>query len=379
LVWQSFAGEFLTPRSVPLKSALIDTSATGNTPSAQRYVLEVIRDYLNKDQSAKLALAYRAMREEFQSDQRIAQINEELSKRKNLISERDLSIALDTTARTSWEAGIMPHLNNIPLSLVGKGEQNSVKIKLAIEASSNTEIVLIEEPENHLTHANLGKLTSHLAEKCKNKQVVITTHSSFVMNKLGIESVIMFDGKKGVSLRSLPESTHSFFKRLPGHDTLRMVLAEKTILVEGPSDELIVQKAYLQHYKRLPLQLGHEVISVGTSFKRFLDIAMLLNLNVTVVADNDGMAAQKLKSFEGYAKNSGIKICIDSDDELRTLEPHLIRSNGVTVINRLLLKSFTSEEQLVNYMTTHKTEVALKIFDSDEEIVIPKYIQNALQ
>ncbi len=273
----------------------------------------------------------------------------------------------------------MPHLNNIPLSLVGKGEQNSVKIKLAIEASSNTEIVLIEEPENHLTHANLGKLTSHLAEKCKNKQVVITTHSSFVMNKLGIESVIMFDGKKGVSLRSLPESTHSFFKRLPGHDTLRMVLAEKTILVEGPSDELIVQKAYLQHYKRLPLQLGHEVISVGTSFKRFLDIAMLLNLNVTVVADNDGMAAQKLKSFEGYAKNSGIKICIDSDDELRTLEPHLIRSNGVTVINRLLLKSFTSEEQLVNYMTTHKTEVALKIFDSDEEIVIPKYIQNALQ
>jgi len=29
----------------------------------------------------------------------------------------------------------MPHLDDIPLTLVGKGEQNAVKVKLAMEAS----------------------------------------------------------------------------------------------------------------------------------------------------------------------------------------------------------------------------------------------------
>jgi putative ATP-dependent endonuclease of the OLD family len=379
IIWQSFAGELLSARSMPLRSALIDASMTGNTPSAQRYVLEVIRDYLNKDQSAKLALAYRAMREEFQNDERIAKINDELLKKKDLISDRNLTIALDTTSRASWEVGILPHLNSIPLSLVGKGEQNSVKIKLAIQASSSTEVVLIEEPENHLTHTNLGKLTSHIAERCKGKQVVITTHSSYVMNKLGVESVIMFDGVKGISLRSLSEETQSFFKRLPGHDTLRMVLAAKTILVEGPSDELVVQKAYLQIHKKLPLEMGHEVISVGTSFKRFLDIAVLLNLKVYVVCDNDRKSVTKIKSFESYANNSCIRICIDSNDELNTLEPHLVNSNGLAKINSILSTAYSSEAELISYMIAHKTNVALQIFESQEDIGIPKYIEDAVR
>ena len=36
----------------------------------------------------------------------------------------------------------------------------------------------------------------------------------------------------------------NYFKKLPGYDTLRLVLAKRVILVEGPSDELVVQRAY---------------------------------------------------------------------------------------------------------------------------------------
>ena len=68
-----------------------------------------------------------------------------------------------------------------------------------------------------------------------------------------------------------------------------MLLCEKAILVEGDSDELIVQKAYmLSHDGKLPIEDGIDVISVGTSFLRFLDIANYLKLHVTVVTDNDG-------------------------------------------------------------------------------------------
>ena len=37
------------------------------------------------------------------------------------------------------------------------------------------------------------------------------------------------------------ESTKDFFQKLPGYDTLRMIIAKRSVLVEGRSDELIVQ------------------------------------------------------------------------------------------------------------------------------------------
>lgn len=42
----------------------------------------------------------------------------------------------------------------------------------------------------------------------------------------------------------LTPDTYSYFKKLPGYDTLRLILAHRVILVEGPSDDLIVQHAY---------------------------------------------------------------------------------------------------------------------------------------
>lgn len=42
------------------------------------------------------------------------------------------------------------------VSLVGKGEQNCVKVKLAIGAEESCEVLLLEEPENHLPHVNLN-------------------------------------------------------------------------------------------------------------------------------------------------------------------------------------------------------------------------------
>jgi putative ATP-dependent endonuclease of OLD family len=378
VVSQTFAGQTVTHRDVPITVALIDASAVGNIPAAQRYVLEVIKDYLSKDRAAQLAKAYRGMREAFQKDDRIAEINSELALKKNIVSERSLTVALDTTSRSTWEVGVLPHLDDIPMTLVGRGEQNSVKIKLAIEASTNSKLILIEEPETHLSHTSLGKLVNHIAARCSGKQVIITTHSNFVMNRLGVEHVIMFDGKRGVSLGNLPTDTQLFFRRLPGHDTLRMVLAKRTILVEGPSDELIVQKAYRQRYKKLPLEMGHEVISVGTSFKRFLDIAILLNLSVAVVADNDAIYTSKMKLYKDYLGHKNLKICIDSNDELSTLEPQLVRANGVEKVNRAIGKSFTYEKDLVEYMTANKTDVALRLFESPDDIVIPSYIEDAL-
>lgn len=379
VVWESFAGAPLSAQSVPIKAALIDPSSISNSYAANKYVLEIVRDYLTKSQSVDLALAYRSMRDEFQSDARIGAINADLAAKQGVVSNKILSVAMDTTTRASWETGVLPHLDNIPLTLVGKGEQNSVKIKLAIEAAESCDVFLIEEPENHLSHANLGSLVSHLADRCEGKQLIVSTHSSFVLNKLGIDRVMMFNGATAVTLDDLPGPTKSYFQRLPGHDTLRLILAARSILVEGPSDELIVQKGYQQKHGCLPLEQAVEVISVGTSFKRFLDIARLLKLDVSVVRDNDGDPDGKRNLYEEYYSNDSIHIHIDGDANARTLEPQLVKANGLEKLNRMLGTMFADEAALSAYMETNKTDCALKLFGHTEELSIPGYISDAIR
>lgn len=73
-------------------------------------------------------------------------------------------------------------------------------------------------------------------------------------------------------------------QRVPA-TTLRLVLAERVTLVEGPSDELVVQRAYLDAHGKLPIKDGVDVISVrGLQAKRFLDIAVQPEKPVVVVA-----------------------------------------------------------------------------------------------
>ncbi|HHH8604732.1 TPA: ATP-dependent endonuclease, partial [Streptococcus pyogenes] len=116
----------------------------------------------------------------------------------------------------------------------------------------------------------------------------ISTHSSFVLNKLGLENLILLSNKKSSKITNLSSGTEKYFKAVSGYDTLRVLLCDKAILVEGPSDELIIQRAYKDKYGKLPIFNGIDIISVGTSFLRFLELGDKLDLNLYVVTDNDG-------------------------------------------------------------------------------------------
>jgi predicted ATP-dependent endonuclease of OLD family len=92
--------------------------------------------------------------------------------------------------------------------------------------------------------------------------VLVTTHSSFVLNKLGLDRLVLLTPETTVRLTELPDETLEYFKKLSGYDTLRVVLAKRIILVEGPSDELIVQRAFSDKHGKLPLEADVDVIIV---------------------------------------------------------------------------------------------------------------------
>jgi AAA ATPase-like protein/OLD-like protein len=376
---RTFADSDITPRAIPIKTSLIDASTIRNNAAANRYVVDIMKDSLSRKEQVDLALSYRLMRDRFLGEAKVAAINAELAKKKGSISSKTLSVSLDTSSRTSWETSVMPQLDEIPMTLVGKGEQNSVKIKLALETSAESHLVMIEEAENHLSHSNLNALIEHISKNRGDRQLLITTHSSFVLNKLGIESVLLFGREANATLKQLTAGTQDYFLKLPGHDTLRLILAQRAILVEGPSDELIVQAAFRMKYGKMPLEAGVDVISVrALAFKRFLEIAALLGLQTDVVTDNDGDVEALKRKYDIFLNKEHIRIHYDDDVGCETLEPQLLKVNGRAAVNGILGKDFQTDDELLTYMQANKTEVALRFFETDRPWVVPAYIEAAI-
>jgi putative ATP-dependent endonuclease of OLD family len=201
---------------------------------------------------------------------------------------------------------------------------------------------------------------------------------------------VFLHNQKTVSFNDLSDETQLFFGKLSGYDTLRMILCKKAILVEGPSDELVVQKAYQNHNQgKLPIERGIDVISVGTSFLRFLEIAERIQKPLAIVTDNDGdinVLQTKFKRYLDDGCESPIKICFDSDVDngamegfnYNTLEPKVVKVNDLKKMNAIFNASFQTEDDLLKYMKNNKTECALCIFDSNEQIKFPPYILDAI-
>ena len=274
----------------------------------------------------------------------------------------------------------MTYLDRVPFHYIGKGEQSIVKASLALSHNKAEEasVLLIEEPENHLSHAKLNELLARIVSRADSKQVIVTTHNSFVANKLGLNNLVLLSNQATLRLNDLSEDTFRFFQKLNGYDTLRLILCDRAILVEGDSDELVVQRAYMDANEgKLPIEDNIDVISVKLAFLRFLEIA-------DVITDTDGdldAIEKKYDHYLGEKKKDNINIYYDGEiDEgpleefnYNTLEPKLLKANDLATLNRIFGKAYENENGLLIHMKANKTECALKIFEVDESINYPSF------
>ena len=107
---------------------------------------------------------------------------------------------------------------------------------------------------------------------------------------------------------------------------MRILLANHVVLVEGPADELIVQRAYIDNYGKQPIEDGIDVISVDSlAFQRYCELASLIRKPLTVVTDNDGNAEAVRERYKKYGDL--VTLCVESDNALNTLEPSVLAVN----------------------------------------------------
>ena len=386
ILWSSFArDENITTKTLPIKSALIDSASNKLQNGSDIYISRIVKDFLESDEIVKVSQAHRQMKDTFMEHKAILAINEKI-KTASKISDKKVELSVELSSKNAWENSLITCIEDIPFHNIGKGEQCIIKTKLALghKKAKEANIILFEEPENHLSHTKLNQLINDIAHYNSDKQMLISTHSSFIANKLGLDNLILLNNKKTTRLNDLSNDTFNFFKKLSGYDTLRLILCKKAILVEGDSDELVVQKAYQVKKGKLPIENGVDVISVGTSFLRFLEIAEKIQKQVAVVADNDGDYDNKItKKYELYKDSANIKIFADNRNDLNTLEPQIVEANkeNFAVLCKILEidgKKYNAADKISEYMQNHKTDSALKIFNTDKQFNFPNYINNVI-
>ncbi len=188
---------------------------------------------------------------------------------------------------------------------------------------------------------------------------------------------------------------------MPGYDTLRVVLARKVILVEGPSDEILLKKKYLTLHGVLPEKHGIDIIVVrGIGFRNFLNIGCEVGNQIHVVKDNDGNYSTKVQplicEYTDYPK---IKFFSELDGTLNSLEPALFAVNGNSedqldsyakiALSPQTYKKYAAEEGIqgkTDFLKDwfkdsgdKKVDSAIRIFESNDSILYPPYLENALK
>ena len=376
--WRSFADHRLTSRPRGLVTALIDTRTVRSSSGVDYHLREILRDRLDPSDRANVSLAYREMKATM-SGGALKAINERIAKDHETLHGRPIGLAMDQTARTSWEGAVTPHVDDVPFSMSGQGQQAAIKISLAMRRhSEHASFVMIEEPENHLTFAALGVLLGRMERLAgEQQQLFVTTHSSFVINRLGLDTLHLISAGKYSKLSALSPDTVRYFQKLPGYDTLRMVHAARIALVEGPSDEIIFERSFHGLHGCRPLEAGVDVLSVrGLSFARCLELCEALGKTVAVIRDNDGVDPEELRAeLDPWLEDGTRQVFIGSPEAGMTLEPQLIHANGVERTRDIL--GIADHADVEKWMARQKTEAAIRIAAHDGEVVYPGYISEA--
>lgn len=405
--WYSFAWNRLTQNTKGINCLFVDPTRLHPTFGRSRYINSIINSSIDRNARSTLNLNYRQLKVRFNDEKDVKAINDKLDA-DNDLTARPLKIIADIGSASSWECNLQLAVDDIPFPQIGKGQQNQLQIKIAIQnKAKDVDVVMLEEPENHLSHINLIQLVSYIETRNQGKQIFLTTHSSYVLNKLSIEKLCLLTGRQEKSaytkLKNIDPETAKTLKRLPGYDTLRLVLAQKVVLVEGPSDELLLKKIYQNKHKRLPEEDGIDIIVVrGIGFKVYLDIAKALDHPVRVVKDNDGDYAKNIAEWltEDYNGCKNIECLSPTDNSLNSLEPALIEANGGTLaeldtLAKVMLSAKTlgayngktnlaeKKEFLGSWYGAknsggRKVDSAVRIFDSATAIQYPEYLTKAI-
>jgi putative ATP-dependent endonuclease of OLD family len=370
--FSTFADEGYTGYKKKVRSVIVDSSSMNSEYATNDFVRRMYFQYTEADvkERANHKCDYRQMRNAFQVESLKALNN-------RIPADKHYNFGLKTGSAMELESDLMIYEDDIGIDSKGTGKQIFIKTDFALEHSGdNVDVILIEEPENHLSPVNLRKMIQRVAEtrKC---QLFITTHNSLISTRLELKNLLIMHSRcanQPIMLKDLSDETAKYFMKAPPASIVEFALSTKVILVEGPSEYMMMDKFYGTIAGCKPEKDNVQIIDVrGLSFKRYLEIAKHTGCKVAVLTDNDQNAQKNcIEKYAEYNGDPNIKVFFESDISKRTFEIVLYNDNTA-----LCDSLFNSPAQ--DYMLNNKTEAAYILLSQEQPIVVPEYMKRAIQ
>ncbi|TLP71919.1 ATP-dependent nuclease [Nesterenkonia sphaerica] len=379
--WHTFGRKVLNVKPRELSTALIDSRTVRSSNGVDYHLKHLLNTHLTPESKSRISVAFRSIKEQM-TREHLSEVNSKLSGLTDGL-DGNVSLAMDQSARSSWDSSVVPHVDDVPFAMAGLGEQAAIKIALAMgRQDATTQVVMVEEPENHLSHTNLNVLIRQIEEFAGDgQQLFVTTHSSYVLNRLGLDQLQLVSACGLRSFNELDAQTVRYFQKLPGYDTLRMVLADKFVLVEGPSDEILFDRFYKDETGKRPIEDGIDVFSMrGLSLRRCLGVAALLGKKCAVLTDNDGKEPGEITSgLSGLLADGKRQVFIGDLEGGHTLEPQVSAANAGNEEQLKEALHLGARATLEVWMRNNKTEAALRIAESGSTLTAPDYFSRAIR
>lgn len=374
--FSTFADESYTEYKKKLKCVMIDSTKMNSIYATNEYIQRLYRYYTEDDKKLRVVhkSKYRTIRDQFNEDA----LNDLNSK---ILADNYL-FGLKNGSAVSLENNLTIYENNVSIDCKGTGIQSFIKTDFALRRSGdNIDVILIEEPENHLSAVNLRKLIQLIVAH-KNGQLFITTHSSDISTRLEINNLLIMnkDKSKPTTLYQLHSETSKYFSKTPPASIVEFVTAKKVILVEGPAEFIMLERFYESVTNGQKPELdGVSIIDVrGLSFKRYLEIARLTGSKVAVITDNDGNYAKNcVEKYDDFKLIDNIEIFYDDDNTKTTYEIVLYDCNSSLCDQLFQKKTRTSTVQ--DWMLNNKTEAAFSLVTQNDIVTVPEYIKRAIE
>jgi predicted ATP-dependent endonuclease of OLD family len=379
MTWKTFEGSSYNSMKKYVKSIFIDTSNSDTNNSFNYYNKNLFHSKYNENDKLRIKNDFRNKINEIMKDINIGELDEGTQfgvNGKKVIFEKVISVFEE----------------NIPLENKGKGQENIIKTEIALKKQKerdDIDIVMIEEPENHLSSSNLLKMLKNIEGKMDQCQMIITTHNNMIASRLKLNNVLWILKNESNSLNNIDEDTSEFFSKATNNNFLQLLLSEKVILVEGPTEYILLPKIYEKEHNKTLEEDKISIISCnGISYKRYLTIAENTNKKVAVLTDNDEKQGNidYMKAFnESHEKQ---RVFMDEDIKKWTWEVCLYNKN------KELMKRFIKVQEGAKYkikgrefdaqlgkMLNNKVDTAYQLLKSNkiDELEIPNYILEALQ
>ncbi|MBR5902085.1 AAA family ATPase [bacterium] len=280
---------------------------------------------------------------------------------------------------------------SISLENRGSGMESLIKTQIALNKKNNLDVILIEEPENHLSYTTLIKMLHEISNKKDDSQIIVTTHSNLITSRLNLKHVIWINDFESVSLESVDNDVADFFVKADDNSFLQFLLSKKVILVEGATEYMLIPYFYkLQTGRTIDADEISVISCNGISYKNYLRTVNCLNKKIAVITDNDGKKS-KLDDADSFNKDEGRKlqrIFIPEDLNEFTWEVCIYNNNKNLLENIIEVKSGANykyhdkdydQDPVLGKMLNNKVDSAYKMLLSEEKFLIPKYVEDAIE